>query len=258
MIATDDKKILANIDLKNKFIKYDESMKRISEHVWLLPYDENTDRPNLGYIESKGEAFLFDVGCGPKSVELLKTALAKNDQPWPTRALISHFHWDHCFASGCLDCRLFASAYTAEKMAEMLDFMPEDLDQWIDEERFMPEFCKEHLHLEYQSGKDVKLRAIDEIVKDGDEFIVGDLHLKVVELISPHCDGQLGLYVVEDRILFVGDAQSGKIVGFDFIEDQEKRCRYNQQLSVIDFDKIVVSHYEVLSKEDYYLIKDEI
>ena len=250
--------MLSNILLNYKHIKYYKVMKRISKHVWLLPYDEATDRPNLGYIESAGQAFLFDVGCGPKSVALLKDALAQAELPWPTTALISHYHWDHCFASGCIDCRLVASAYTAKKMQEMLAHSPVDLDDWIDEERFMPAFCKEHLHLEYHSGKEVNLRAIDEIIKDGDRFTVGDIQLRVIELISPHCEGQLGLFVEEDGVLFVGDADSGRIVGFDFIEDKEKRCRYDQQLAEIDFKTIVISHYDPLSKEMYYLTKKEI
>lgn len=229
-----------------------DKMYKLTQHIWILPFDADTDRPNLGYIKSSAGATLFDAGCGPKNAKLLKDQLAANNLPMPEDIVISHFHWDHCFATGYIDGNLIAGQYTADKIEEMKALNATSLEDFIDEEKFMPRFCRDHLPLEYSDISQVKLRSIDTVMGQTARLDMGDVHIQLLKVTSPHCDGQVVAYVEEDRVLFVGDSYSACITGYDFVDNIEKRKLYYDAIKQFDFDYIVLSHFDIMSKTSFW------
>lgn len=234
-----------------------EKLYRLSEHVYILPFNPNTDRPNIGYIRSSSDSCLFDVGCGPKTVSLLRSELKENGFVMPDKAVISHFHWDHCFASGYVNCTLMGSTYTDARIREIMAMDVTSLQSYIDDDNCMPGFCEEHLPMEYKNKEAVSLRPLD-ILTDGSYTVdLGDVHLDLLEVTSPHAEGQIVGYVREDKVLFIGDANSELIYGHDFIDDKDKRRQFYEAVNAFDFEYIVLSHFDVMSREEFLKLECE-
>lgn len=230
---------------------------KLTDHVYILPYDENTDRPNIGYIINGNKAIIFDAGCGPKTVNFLRSELEKNNLPLPEEIIVSHFHWDHTFALGYIDGKTYGSEYTDKKLNEIKNMNLNSLDDLIDNDNLMPDFCKEHIHIEYDNVNQIKLRGIDDIVNDSKIINLNGLEIEIRKIISPHSEGQLLAYIKQDRVLFIGDSFSGLIYGFDFIDEPVKRKQFNDTIAQFDFKYIVNSHFDVQDKKTYYqMVKD--
>ncbi len=229
-----------------------DTMYKLTDHVYVLPFDADTDRPNLGYIASVECPVLFDAGCGPKNVKLLQRQLAENSLPQPEKIVISHFHWDHCFATGYIDGQLIGTQYTQEKMKQMSEMNITSFEDLIDDDNLMPQFCRDHLPLEYADVSQIKLRLLDTTFTGSMQVDMGDLHIDLLQVVSPHCEGQLVAYLREDKVLFVGDSYSACITGYDFVDNIEKRKIYYDMIKQFDFDYIVLSHFDVMTKEEFW------
>ena len=46
-----------------------QRLKKISEHVWILPFDSPKDRPNLGYIKGEASSLAVDAGHSSSHVQ---------------------------------------------------------------------------------------------------------------------------------------------------------------------------------------------
>lgn len=226
-------------------------MYRLSEHIYVLPYDADTDRPNLIYVKGEKSTLLYDAGCGPKTVKLLKEGLEQHGLPMPEIIALSHYHWDHSFASGYLQGQYISSAFTAEKMQEMIDLHAESIEDFIDDDHCMPQFCREHMHMEYADVSEIRLRVPEVLQTPHTVIDLGGVHAELLEVISPHCEGQIILYVPEDRAVFLADAFSALIYGHDFIDDKEKRKEFYRALDALDYETAVMGHFDPLNREAF-------
>ena len=37
-------------------------LKKLSKHIWYMPYEEERDRPNLGYVKGENWSLAIDAG----------------------------------------------------------------------------------------------------------------------------------------------------------------------------------------------------
>ena len=49
-------------------------LKKLSEHIWYMPFEEERDRPNLGYV--RGEKMSLAIDAGHRADALIAGALA--------------------------------------------------------------------------------------------------------------------------------------------------------------------------------------
>ena len=70
-------------------------LEKISEHVWVYPFEERRDRPNLSYI--RGERWNLAVDAEHSKEHLMEfyDALKEEGLPLPDITVITHWHWDH-------------------------------------------------------------------------------------------------------------------------------------------------------------------
>ncbi len=227
---------------------------RLSDHIYIFPFDPSegeqaTDMPNLGYIKGDNQSLLFDTGTGPKQVNQLLADLTDLNLRKPDLAVISHYHWDHSFGAAYLDCPCCASQYTYDKMKEMIAMKAASVDTYISND-YMPLFCKQHLHNEY--GDTVpELKLPDEIIEDSTIIDLGNLKVYIKPLMNPHCEGSLLLYIPNDGVLFLGDATSGYVVDYDFIDDLPRLKVLYNTVKEIDCQYVVTGHASIISKRDY-------
>lgn len=84
-------------------------LSQISPKVYILPFDEEQDRPNLGYIHGDNYSMLIDAGNSPAHLQMMLSEIEKAGLPAPKLALLTHWHWDHTFAMPTLKSNMKTS-----------------------------------------------------------------------------------------------------------------------------------------------------
>ena len=104
------------------------SLIRLSERLYYLPYEKLTDRPNLYYIKGDDYSVAVDAGNSQKHVEKFYNALKEEGFDLPKYTIISHWHWDHTFGLKYISGKSMSTALTKEKLNEVSKW------KWTDEE----------------------------------------------------------------------------------------------------------------------------
>ena len=65
-------------------------LKRLTEHIWYMPYEEERDRPNLGYVLGKNWSLAIDAGHSAAHVRAFYALLAKENLPLPSLTVLTH------------------------------------------------------------------------------------------------------------------------------------------------------------------------
>ena len=175
-------------------------LQRISEHVWIMPFDSPKDRPNLGYILGSGMALAVDAGHSSSHVEEFYDAIREEGLPLPELTVITHWHWDHTYGMHAVNGKTLARPETNARLLEIkreMDSNPGKIQEFINSDPT--------IRREYAGGVPVVVVPADEIVREDRTIDLGGVKVKIMLSASPHTDDALLVYVPEDRVLFVGD-----------------------------------------------------
>ena len=72
-------------------------LERLTERIWVYPYEEERDRPNLNYIRGDRWSLAVDAGHSESHVREFYQALEDEGLPMPELTVLTHWHWDHTF-----------------------------------------------------------------------------------------------------------------------------------------------------------------
>ena len=174
-------------------------LKRLNEHIWFMPYEEERDRPNLCYVKGGRMSLAVDAGHSAAHVREFYALLEKENLPLPDLTVLTHWHWDHTFGMHAVHGLTLANERTNRYLAEWKEKI---------EKNGPGEFLAIHesIRREYPAGTEVTVRTAD-IVFDGELTLdLGGCTVKVVQAEAPHTDDSTLVYVENDRVLFVGDS----------------------------------------------------
>ena len=174
-------------------------LKRLTEHIWMMPYEEGRDRPNLCYVKGGRMSLAVDAGHSAAHVREFYALLGKENLPLPDLTVLTHWHWDHTFGMHAVHGLTLANERTNRYLAEWKEKI---------EKNGPGEFLAIHesIRREYPAGTEVTVRTAD-IVFDGELTLdLGGCTVKVVQAEAPHTDDSTLVYVENDRVLFVGDS----------------------------------------------------
>ena len=73
------------------------NLNRLTERIWVYPYEEERDRPNLIYIQGDKWSLAVDAGHSADHTREFYKALEEAGLPLPELTVITHWHWDHTF-----------------------------------------------------------------------------------------------------------------------------------------------------------------
>ena len=78
-----------------------DTLQQLTDHVWLYPYDPDSDsiQPGVGAIITPAQTVLVDAGNGPPLARRIRAALLDLDAPPVSTVIYTHFHWDHTFGA---------------------------------------------------------------------------------------------------------------------------------------------------------------
>ena len=95
-------------------------LNRISEHVWVYPFEERRDRPNLSYIHGDKWNLVVDAGHSDEHVKEFYNALKEEGFALPDITVITHWHWDHTLGMHAVHGLTLSNEKTKEYL---LDFI---------------------------------------------------------------------------------------------------------------------------------------
>jgi glyoxylase-like metal-dependent hydrolase (beta-lactamase superfamily II) len=174
-------------------------LKKLSEHIWYMPFEEERDRPNLGYVKGEKMSLAIDAGHSEAHLKEFYDILQKEGLPFPSITVLTHWHWDHTFAMHAVNGITIANEKTN---GYLLEYMKKIETNGPDE--FLNMY--DSIQKEYEGGREVIVVHAD-IVFEGDMTIdLGGCTVRLILTQAPHTDDSTLVYVCEDKTLFVGDA----------------------------------------------------
>ena len=219
-------------------------LQRISEHVWIMPFDSPKDRPNLGYILGSGIALAVDAGHSSSHVEEFYDAIREEGLPLPALTVITHWHWDHTYGMHAVNGKTLARPETNARLLEIkreMDSDPGKIQEFINSDPT--------IRREYAGEVPVVVVPADEIVREDRTIDLRGVTAEIMLSPSPHTDDALLVYVPEDRVLFVGDAQLGQFPSWRM--DWDKLAAFAEKVRGIDADTVIDGHWKPYTKEEF-------
>ena len=174
-------------------------LKQVSRHAWYVQGEAGIATDNEGFISNAGVVItdagvvVFDALGSPSLAQQLLQEIRKlTDQPIK-RVIVSHYHADHIYglqvfkdAGAEIHAPGGASEYLSSPAAsERLEERRFSLSPWVNEQ--------------------TRLVAPDHYLDKGFSFTLGGVKMTVSVVGAAHSDGDLTLYVENDRVLFSGD-----------------------------------------------------
>lgn len=177
-------------------------LKRLTEHIWYMPYEAERDRPNLGYVKGDKLSLAIDAGHSAAHTSEFYELLRKENLPLPALTVLTHWHWDHTFGMHAVNGLCLANPKTNEYLSEWKEKIEKN-----GPEAFLA--IHESIRREYSGGTEVTVKPAD-MVFSGDMTIeLGDCKVRVLRTEAPHTDDSTLIYIENDRALFLGDSTCG-------------------------------------------------
>lgn len=218
-------------------------LKKIGAHTWIFPLDSAKDRPNLGYVLGENTALAIDAGHSSSHVEDFYEALDREGLPLPDCTVITHWHWDHTFGMHAVKGRTMARPETNRHLNEIRQRLQED-----------PSYGRKFLQSdpcirrEYAGGVPLAVVPADVELTANTILDLGGVTAEVCYGQSPHTEDALLIYVPEDHVLFIGDAQLGQFPSWAM--DFDKLAALREQISGFDARIVIDGHWTPYTKEE--------
>ncbi len=175
---------------------------KYSERIYYSSYEEERDRPAIGYIRGDRYSIAIDAGHSDDHLKEFYDLLKENNLPLPALTIITHWHWDHSFAMHKINGLSITNKTTNDHLLDFISKRSEENDQ-----KFLaldPSIAKE-----YANDKEIIVIPADIVFEDHLKLDAGGISVEAFEAISPHTDDATLIRVPQEKVLFFGDAISG-------------------------------------------------
>jgi glyoxylase-like metal-dependent hydrolase (beta-lactamase superfamily II) len=148
---------------------------------------------NAGFVVTDAGVVVFDSLGSPSLAWALRQKIrAVTDQP-VVKVVLSHYHADH----------IYGLQVFKDEGAEIL--APRGAYDYLDSPVASERLEERRLSLAPWVNDDTRLVRPDRMVEDTYRFSVGGMDFQLNYLGSAHSDGDMTMYVVQDRVLYSGD-----------------------------------------------------
>ncbi|WP_022933480.1 MBL fold metallo-hydrolase [Treponema bryantii] len=216
-------------------------LKKLSEHIWYMPYESERDRPNLGYVRGKNWSLAIDAGHSAAHTKEFYALLEKENLPLPCLTLLTHWHWDHTFGMHAVNGLTLANEKTNRHLAEWKNKI---------EKNGPAEFFAIHesIRKEYSENKEVIVKLADIVYSGQLTFDLGDCIVKVIQSEAPHTDDSTLVYIENDKLLFTGDATGDDF--FTGIKDAALSRKLAETIKTINPTICMEGHWVPVETDD--------
>ena len=209
-------------------------LERLTERIWIYPFEEERDRPNLGYIRGDHWSLAVDAGHSRAHLEEFYRALEAEGLPLPSLTVLTHWHWDHTFAMHTVHGLCLANARTNEALAAFRERIRREGN-----EVFFA--LHESVRREYADGQPVIVTLADMAYTGELRLDAGNCPVRVFQAEAPHSEDSTLVYVEEGKTLFLGDATGGVFPTWE--KDPALSRKLRETIVALDADICVEGHW---------------
>jgi len=174
-------------------------LKQVAEHTWYVEGLAGIATDNAGFVSNAGVVItdmgvvIFDaLGTPSLANKLLQKIRELTDKPI-VKVIVSHYHADH----------IYGLQVFKEQGAEII--APDGVYEYIDSEAASSRLEERRFSLEPWVNEQTVVVTPDRIIDKSENFSVGKFNFTINVIGSAHSDGDMTLYVENDRVLFTGD-----------------------------------------------------
>lgn len=215
-------------------------LERLSDRIWVLPYEERRDRPNLSYIKGDNWSLAVDAGHSADHVNDFYRALEEERLPLPKLTVITHWHWDHTFGMHAVNGLTLASVKTNQYLSDIRKRIAEEgTGSFLD--------MDPSIRYEYEDGKPVIVKPAD-ITYSGEVMLdAGNCKIRVFQAEAPHTDDSTLVFVPDEKVLILGDCTGGTFPDWKF--DQDLGNKLADTIKEIGPQMCLPGHWSALSTD---------
>lgn len=224
---------------------------KLTGRVYYLPDNQETDQPNLYYIHGRDFSVAIDAGQSRRHVEEFYRAIKTAGLPLPRYTLITHWHWDHTFGLPYIQGESIASALTRQQLKRVQHWA------WTEEAMLEREktgedipFCNAHIRKEYPDLNGITVALPRRGIETPMTLDMGDGHLHLYPMDSPHSRDALLIWFPAEKVLFVGDADCGDYYENQGLADPDRLEAYLNFIRSLDFELCCIGHDAPESREN--------
>lgn len=172
---------------------------QVSAHAWYVQGAAGMATDNEGFVSNAGFVItdegvvVFDSLGSPSLAAALRERIRETTDKPVVKVVVSHYHADH----------IYGLQVFKDEGAQVI--APRGAYAYLDSPQAEERLEERRFSLEPWVNEDTRLVAPDLMIEDAHAFTLGGIDFQLSYLGSAHSDGDLAMYVVQDRVLFSGD-----------------------------------------------------
>lgn len=224
-------------------------LKKLSDRIYFMPHNQETDRPILGYIKGDKYTLMVDAGNSKEHAEEFLNEISKLNLPYPNFVALTHSHWDHTYGLCGVNAVSIACSTTNEYLETMKNW------EWTDSAMLQRvetgediEFCDTMIKKEYPDRSKIDVRTVDVCFEDILTIDLGNITCELMKLESSHAEDCVVINVPEEKIIFIGDIISEDLHCNEPVYYRDKLDSLINAFKSIDFETALFGHMEPFTK----------
>ncbi len=226
-------------------------LEKISDRVYYMMNQEETDRPVLGVVIGNNSCLVIDAGNSPKHAREFQAELKTMGLPPIKYLALTHYHWDHTLGLSDWDAISIANFKTINSMEQYRQMKYDDASLRLAlEEGVLNEFAIKCIKSEIDDRDMFKIRNIVVSYTDCLRIDLGEVTCEIRHIISPHTEDSTIIYIPEEKTLFLGDCIYGSTKNGRNYFDKEKLFPMIDIIEKYQADYFLCAHESMCTKEE--------
>ena len=220
-------------------------MKQLTEHIYCMDADAETDQPFVFYVRGEKRSLLADAGNSPENYRKLLGELRECGLPEPDLMVLTHWHWDHTFGVCAAECPVIASDTTAQILKNVSAWKWDDasMRQRLETGEDIP-FTYDCMKKQYPDTGQIVVKLPDITFSERMTIDLGGVHCFLEHRDSPHTRDAVMIYIPEDQVLIGGDAHYEDYYDNDSKYDRKRLRSFMDYLNAVPFVHYMKGHDE--------------
>ena len=216
------------------------SLNRLTERIWVYPYEEERDRPNLSYIRGDRWSLAVDAGHSADHTRAFYKALQDAGLPLPELTVITHWHWDHTLGMHAVHGLTLANKKTNQYLADFKTRIEKEGTAF---------FLAMHQSIrnEYGDGKPVIVKPADLVFRGEMTLDAGNCPIRIFQAEAPHTDDSTLIWLPNEQFLIMGDCTGGTFPDWEM--DQALADKLAETIRKLNPETCLPGHWTPLTQE---------
>ena len=225
-------------------------LKALTKDVFYLPFNESFLRPNLFYIKGKDKGLGIDAGNSPMHRKDFFKAIENRGFPLPETIVLTHCHWDHSCGVAGFEGQVLATE-ESKKCLQAYEGQVWDKKGLLERKKSkeLSRYSYLFMRKEYRD-KVIYPGRVDNTYTGSLEMDLGEKIVNLIEVVTPHSEKSTLVWIPEDQVLIVGDADHPDYDGYEENYEGRKTKLFLQTLEKIPFQYYCPAHLDPMDRQE--------